>query len=89
MAASDTRTSGPDEAELVITRVFDAPRALVFKAWTQPEHLVRWWGPGGFTTPHANRTAVNGVRGPHRAPKRRIHAKPPPWPKHGSRPAPA
>jgi uncharacterized protein YndB with AHSA1/START domain len=35
--------------EVVITRVFDAPRALVFKAWTNPEHLVRWWGPHGFT----------------------------------------
>lgn len=29
---------------LVLTRTFDAPRALVFKVWTQPEHLVRWWG---------------------------------------------
>jgi uncharacterized protein YndB with AHSA1/START domain len=37
--------------ELEITRVFDAPRELVFKVWTQPEHLVRWWGPKGFTTP--------------------------------------
>jgi uncharacterized protein YndB with AHSA1/START domain len=37
--------------ELVITRVFDAPRDLVFKAWTEPEQLIRWWGPTGFTTP--------------------------------------
>jgi uncharacterized protein YndB with AHSA1/START domain len=37
--------------ELVITRVFDAPPRLVFKAWTEPERLVRWWGPRGFTTP--------------------------------------
>lgn len=36
---------------LVITRVIDAPRSLVFEAWTKPEHLVRWWGPKGFTTP--------------------------------------
>ena len=36
--------------ELMVTRVFDAPRALVFKAWTQAEHLARWWGPQGFTT---------------------------------------
>src|SRR3546814_4650430 len=28
-----------------------APRALVFKVWSQPEHLVRWWGPKGFTLP--------------------------------------
>ncbi len=38
--------------ELVITRVFDAPRSLVFSAWTQPEHLAHWSGPKGFTTPH-------------------------------------
>jgi uncharacterized protein YndB with AHSA1/START domain len=39
------------ERELSITRVFDAPRELVFKAWTEPEHLKQWWGPDGFTTP--------------------------------------
>ena len=37
------------ERELVITRIFDAPRRLVFKMWTGPEHLVHWWGPRGFT----------------------------------------
>jgi uncharacterized protein YndB with AHSA1/START domain len=37
--------------ELVITRLFDAPRGLVWKAWTQPEHMMRWWGPKGYTTP--------------------------------------
>lgn len=41
----------PAERLLVITRVFDAPRALVFKAWTQPEHLARWWGPRGYSLP--------------------------------------
>lgn len=41
------------DRELVITRIFDAPRSLVFKLWTQPEHLVRWWGPRDFTTPSA------------------------------------
>src|ERR1700735_2545308 len=35
--------------EIVVTRVFDAPRALVFKLWTDPKHLARWWGPNGFT----------------------------------------
>lgn len=34
---------------LVITRVFDAPRELVFKAWTEPERLAQWWGPKGFS----------------------------------------
>jgi uncharacterized protein YndB with AHSA1/START domain len=38
------------ERELVITRIFAAPRRLVFKMWTEPEHLVRWWGPRGFKT---------------------------------------
>jgi uncharacterized protein YndB with AHSA1/START domain len=50
----DARTDAAtqtEERELVITRVFDAPRRLVFKAWTEPEHLARWWGPQGFTTP--------------------------------------
>jgi len=36
----------PKERVLVITRLFDAPRALVFKMWTAPEHMVRWWGCG-------------------------------------------
>jgi uncharacterized protein YndB with AHSA1/START domain len=34
--------------EFVISRTFDAPRALVFKAWTEPEALARWWGPQDF-----------------------------------------
>jgi uncharacterized protein YndB with AHSA1/START domain len=38
-------------ADLVIERVFDAPRDLVFKAWTDPRHVAQWWGPKGFTTP--------------------------------------
>jgi uncharacterized protein YndB with AHSA1/START domain len=37
------------QIELVITRTFDAPRELVFKAWTESEHLKHWWGPKGFT----------------------------------------
>jgi uncharacterized protein YndB with AHSA1/START domain len=34
-----------------LTRVFNAPRRLVFEAWTRPEHLKRWWAPKGCTTP--------------------------------------
>jgi uncharacterized protein YndB with AHSA1/START domain len=41
----------PAEPMLVITRVFDAPRDRVFKAWTEAQHFVQWWGPKGFTTP--------------------------------------
>ena len=40
------------EHELVITRIFDAPRELVFRAWTEPDRSVRWWGPQGFTAAH-------------------------------------
>jgi uncharacterized protein YndB with AHSA1/START domain len=39
------------EWDLVITRVFDAPRELVFKAWTETKHMAQWWGPKGFTNP--------------------------------------
>lgn len=36
------------EHEIVITRVFNAPRKLVWRAWTELEHFMRWWGPKGF-----------------------------------------
>jgi len=39
------------EHELVISRTFDAPRELVWRAWTEPERIMRWWGPKGFTAP--------------------------------------
>jgi uncharacterized protein YndB with AHSA1/START domain len=38
------------DRELVLSREFDAPRDLVWQAWTNPMHVVRWWGPKGFTT---------------------------------------
>jgi uncharacterized protein YndB with AHSA1/START domain len=42
---------GGTDREFTITRVFDAPRQLVWKAWTEPEQFARWFGPRGFTTP--------------------------------------
>lgn len=39
-----------NERSLSITRLLDAPRALVFAAWTNPEQAARWWGPKGFTS---------------------------------------
>ena len=42
-----------DRLELVITRVLDAPPVLVYRAWTEPEHMLRWMGPKGFTAPSA------------------------------------
>ena len=49
-------TAMPSQAEaqkreLVTTRIFDAPRDLVFKAWTDPKQAAQWWGPRGFTSP--------------------------------------
>lgn len=37
--------------ELTLTRVFDAPREVVFQAWVERDRLQRWWGPKGFTNP--------------------------------------
>ena len=70
MAARSSAATEPAERVLVITRVFDAPRSLVFKAWIEPEHLVHWWGPRGFTsTIIANDVRLGGayrfhLRGP-------------------------
>jgi len=47
----DRPTTGAVEQELVITRIFDAPREQVWKAWTEPDFVKKWWGPKGFTAP--------------------------------------
>jgi len=39
-----------DPRSIIATRVLDAPRELVWTAWTKPEHLAQWWGPDGFST---------------------------------------
>jgi len=49
MGSSSNVASSAVDRELVITRVFDAPRSLVFKVWTEPEHMAKWLGPQGFT----------------------------------------
>lgn len=49
MTQSNRQTSATADREMSLSRVFDAPRPLVWKAWTQPEHLIHWWGPRGFT----------------------------------------
>jgi uncharacterized protein YndB with AHSA1/START domain len=48
--------------EFVIRREYEAPRELVFKAWTDPKHLVEWWGPRGFTNPVVQWDARPGSR---------------------------
>lgn len=54
MTASNAGTSAVPSTgrELLITRLFDAPRELVWRAWTECELLKRWWGPENFTAPY-------------------------------------
>ena len=59
---AQARIQPPAQRELVITRVFDAPRELVYRAWTNPEHIQRWFGPKGFScTTHAIDMRVGGM----------------------------
>jgi uncharacterized protein YndB with AHSA1/START domain len=59
-----------NKEELTITRIFDAPRELLWKAWTEPEYFKKWWGPKNFTAPVVrNELRVGGkyvycMRGP-------------------------
>lgn len=64
MAATSNLVTEPADRVLVITRVFDAPRELVFKAWTDPQHLVHWMGPRGFKSAveHSELRAGGGYR---------------------------
>jgi uncharacterized protein YndB with AHSA1/START domain len=48
-----TTATPSSDRELVLTRVIDAPRAKVFRAWAEPELLKQWWAPQPWTTPHA------------------------------------
>ncbi|HET7090443.1 MAG TPA: SRPBCC domain-containing protein [Anaerolineae bacterium] len=43
----------PKKRDLTVTRVFDAPVEQVWKAWVEPEMVMQWWGPEGFTCPLA------------------------------------
>jgi uncharacterized protein YndB with AHSA1/START domain len=50
-ASSMTETNNSASNDIVIERIIDAPRRLVWQAWTNPVHLARWWGPEHFTSP--------------------------------------
>lgn len=51
----------PSDHEMVVTRTINAPRELVFAAWSEPKHLAHWFGPDGFTlTTHSMEFAVGG-----------------------------
>ncbi len=49
MIAKNNADIGTSDREIVFKRVFNAPRELVFRAWTDPKHVKNWWGPNGFT----------------------------------------
>ena len=51
MTAKDSLISDPASRVLRIERLLDAPRDLVFKVWTDPKHLAKWWGPKDYTAP--------------------------------------
>jgi uncharacterized protein YndB with AHSA1/START domain len=48
---ANSSAAGQAPQELRLTRILGAPRSLVFKAWTDPKQVARWWGPRGFTNP--------------------------------------
>lgn len=51
MAKENKLIDNTTRPQVVITRIFDAPRSLVFSMWTNPKYLARWWGPKDFTNP--------------------------------------
>ena len=52
MNEKTSATTATSDREIVITRIFDAPREKVWKAWTDPEEVKKWWGPKDYTAPH-------------------------------------
>jgi len=60
METKNDVVNSPVRQEVNITRVFDAPRALVFKLWTDPKYVEKWWGPKGFINPVCNLDAKVG-----------------------------
>ena len=61
-AARKTIMTRPSDRALMFTRSFDAPRDLVWQAWTDPSQLARWWGPEGFSiTTHEHKMQPNGI----------------------------
>lgn len=62
MSTAKQYAPGDDQREITLTRLYDAPRALVFKAWTDAGLLARWWGPKMFTNPVCEVDARPGGR---------------------------
>jgi uncharacterized protein YndB with AHSA1/START domain len=51
---SESQAASSEQREFVMERVFAAPRKLVFQMWSDPKHLMQWWGPKGWTLPVCN-----------------------------------
>lgn len=62
MTSEQEANNDTSDREILISRLLNAPRELVFKAWTDPEHVAQWWGPTGFTnTIHEMEVKPGGV----------------------------
>ncbi len=62
MTKKKAEATSTADREISTTRIFDAPRELVWKVWTEPNHIARWWGPKGFTnTIHTMDVRPGGV----------------------------
>jgi uncharacterized protein YndB with AHSA1/START domain len=73
MSAAKTGTLSvtlPSDREIRLTRVFSAPRSLLFEAMSKPEHVAQWWGPRGYsmTVSAMDFRPGGGYRFVHRAP---------------------
>ena len=55
---SDMHTA--QDQQVLITRIFDAPRDLVFQAWTDPDHVAQWFGPTGSTRRATPSRSISG-----------------------------
>ena len=51
MSENTTQSGYKEKEDLVVSRIIDAPIELVWKAWTDPEHVMKWWGPKYYTSP--------------------------------------
>ena len=56
------RAGNVKKEDLVVTRIIDAPLEMVWKAWTDPEHVMRWWGPKDWTSPSLSESKPLNVR---------------------------
>ena len=62
MTEKSRAVAAPGQPTIVVKRLVDAPRELVWTAWTEPKHIAQWWGPNGFTnTIHAMDVKPGGV----------------------------